>query len=63
MSGSQAVSGVIGSGVRFLNDERGATSIEYAIIAGMLSIAIVVAVNAIGTSLNTRFDSIATGIK
>jgi pilus assembly protein Flp/PilA len=57
------MSGVIGAGERFLKDERGATSIEYAIIAGMLSIAIAVGVNAIGTSLNTRFASVATGLK
>lgn len=55
--------GVVGSGGRFLKDERGATSIEYAIIAGMLSIAIVVAVNAIGTSLNTGFESLSAGLK
>ncbi|MPZ36702.1 MAG: Flp family type IVb pilin [Rhizobiales bacterium] len=53
------MSGLIG----LLEDEGGATSIEYAIIAGLLSIAIVAAVNAIGTSLNTSFESVSAGLK
>ncbi|MGH6641472.1 MAG: Flp family type IVb pilin [Bradyrhizobium sp.] len=47
----------------FFNDESGATAIEYAIIAGGLSIAIVAAVNGVGTALNTKFDAISTAIK
>jgi pilus assembly protein Flp/PilA len=49
--------------MRFLTDEGGATAIEYAIIAGGISIVIVVAVNSIGSSLNTTFTSISTAIK
>ncbi len=49
--------------LRFLKNESGATAIEYAIIAGGLSIVMVVAVQAIGTSLNTTFTSIVTGLK
>jgi len=48
---------------RFLNDETAATSIEYAIIAGGLSIVIVAAVTAIGSNLNAKFTSVATGLK
>jgi len=48
---------------RFLRDEGGATAIEYAIIAGGLSIVIVVAVQGIGTTLNTTFTSVSTGLK
>jgi pilus assembly protein Flp/PilA len=40
---------------RFLKDTTGATAIEYAPIAAGISIAIVVAVTAIGTSVNTMF--------
>ena len=50
-------------GARFLRDEKGATSIEYAIIAGSLSIVIVVVVQSIGTSLNTIFTSVQAGFK
>jgi pilus assembly protein Flp/PilA len=49
--------------VRFLNNEEGATAIEYAIIAGSLSIVIVAAVTSIGTSVNTIFTSVQTGLK
>jgi pilus assembly protein Flp/PilA len=47
----------------FLNDETGATSIEYAIIAGGLSIVIVAAVNGVGTALSTKFDTLSTSLK
>ena len=50
-------------GVRFLRDDRGATSIEYAIIASMLSIVILVAVFSIGTTLNTTYTSVAAGLR
>lgn len=57
------MSGLIRLGVRFLNNEEGATAIEYAIIAGSLSIVIVAAVTSIGTSVNTIFTSVQTGLK
>lgn len=46
---------------RFVNDESGATAIEYALIAGGISIAIVAAVGALGTKLNTTFESVKNG--
>jgi pilus assembly protein Flp/PilA len=49
--------------MRFLRDGTGATAIEYAIIAGGLSIVILVAVQSIGTSLNTTFTSVSTAVK
>ena len=48
---------------RFLNDHAGATAIEYALIAAGISIVIVVAVNSIGTSLNSTFSSISSQLK
>jgi len=48
---------------RFVRDERGATAIEYALIAGFLSIAIVTAVSSLGSILNTTFTSVATALK
>jgi len=50
-------------GARFLKDESGATAIEYAIIAGMLSIAIATAVTAVGTNVNTMFTKVSDGLK
>ncbi|MFZ0813495.1 Flp family type IVb pilin [Bradyrhizobium sp.] len=48
---------------RFLNDEAGATAIEYCLIAVGLSIVIITAVNGIGSTLNTNFSSINTSLK
>jgi pilus assembly protein Flp/PilA len=48
---------------RFLADESGATAIEYCLIAVGLSIVILVAVNSIGTTLDTRFTSVNTSLK
>lgn len=48
---------------RFFHDERGATALEYCIIAAGLSIVIVGAVNGIGSSLNTIFTSVGTSLK
>jgi pilus assembly protein Flp/PilA len=48
---------------RFVVDEKGATAIEYALIAGGISIAIVVAVQSLGSTLNATFTSVSTGWK
>jgi len=46
---------------RFVKDEAGATAIEYAVIAGGISIAIVTVVGAIGTSLTAMFTAVNDG--
>ncbi len=43
---------------RFANDESGATAIEYGLIASGIAVAIIVAVNTIGSSLDTMFSNI-----
>lgn len=48
---------------RFVNDESGATAIEYGLIAAGISVAIIAVVNGIGTKLNTSFGSISTQLK
>ena len=48
---------------RFLNDESGATAIEYCLIAVGLSIVIITAVNGIGSTVNGKFTSINTSLK
>jgi pilus assembly protein Flp/PilA len=48
---------------RFLKDEIGATAIEYGLIAAGISIAIIVAVNGLGTNLNAKFTSINSSLK
>jgi pilus assembly protein Flp/PilA len=47
---------------RFVKDESGATAIEYGLIAAGISLAIIVMVNTLGTTLNTKFTSINTAI-
>ena len=48
---------------RFVRDEAGATAIEYGLIAAGISVAIIAVVNGLGTSLNTKFNSISTQLK
>jgi len=48
---------------RFVKDETGATAIEYGLIAAGISVVIIVAVNGIGTTLNTKFGFISTQLK
>jgi pilus assembly protein Flp/PilA len=45
---------------RFVKDESGATAIEYALIAGGISIVIITAVNLVGTDLNVVFGKVDT---
>jgi pilus assembly protein Flp/PilA len=47
----------------FLADQSGATAIEYCLIAVGISIAIITAVNGVGTSLNGTFTSVNTSLK
>jgi len=49
--------------VRFMNDESGATAIEYGLIAAGISLAIIAAVNGLGTNLNDKFTSINSSLK
>jgi pilus assembly protein Flp/PilA len=48
---------------RFIVDESGATAIEYAIIAGGISIVIITAVSGVGTAVSAKFDLVSNSIK
>jgi pilus assembly protein Flp/PilA len=48
--------------IRFLHDERGATAIEYALIAAAIGLVIVAAVGAIGDALDGTFNDAAAGL-
>jgi len=48
---------------RFVKDESGATAIEYGLIAAGISLAIIAAVNGLGSNLNGKFTSINTSLK
>jgi pilus assembly protein Flp/PilA len=45
---------------RFINDQSGATAIEYGLIAAGISVAIIAVVQGIGTTLNTKFTTLST---
>jgi pilus assembly protein Flp/PilA len=47
----------------FLADESGATAIEYGLIAAGIAIAIITAVDGVGTKLATKFTTISTSLK
>jgi pilus assembly protein Flp/PilA len=48
---------------KFLTDESGATAIEYGLIAAGISLAIIAAVNGLGTNLNAKFTSINASLQ
>ena len=48
--------------LRFIKDKSAATAIEYALIAAGISIAIVAAVNSVGTSVNAMFTSVSAAL-
>jgi pilus assembly protein Flp/PilA len=49
--------------LKFLKDESAATAIEYALIAAGIALAIVAAVNGLGTTLNNTYSSVNTSLK
>jgi len=49
--------------LKFLSDQSGATAIEYGLIAAGIALAIIAAVNGLGSTLNTNFTTINTTLK
>jgi pilus assembly protein Flp/PilA len=47
---------------RFVSDESGATAIEYGLIAGLVSVALITGASALGTALNNRFNGLSVNI-
>ena len=45
---------------RFLNNESGATAIEYGLLAAGISVAIIAVVMGLGTKLYNAFDTVST---
>ena len=48
---------------RFVDDECGATAIEYCIIAAGIGLVIVTAVSGIGSALSTKFSDVSFSLK
>ena len=47
----------------FFKDESGATAIEYGLIAAGIAIAIITAVNGLGSQLSTNFNTLSNSLK
>jgi pilus assembly protein Flp/PilA len=45
---------------RFGRDERGASMVEYAILVGLITAALVTAINTLGTNIGASFTAIST---
>jgi pilus assembly protein Flp/PilA len=47
----------------FLSDESGVTAIEYALIASLIAVFIIVAVQSVGTKVSTVFTEVGNTLK
>ncbi len=47
---------------RFMNDESGATAIEYGLIAAIVSVGIIVALQNVSSSLKTTFNNVSDSL-
>lgn len=48
---------------RFIQDDRGATAIEYGLIASLIAVAIIGAATTLGGKLSTTFTSVSDQLK
>jgi pilus assembly protein Flp/PilA len=48
---------------KFVTDESGVTAIEYALIASLIAVFIITAVQSVGTKVSTVFNEIGTTLK
>ena len=47
---------------QFLSDDAGATAIEYALVASLISITIIAGATAIGSSLSGTFNTVSSSL-
>jgi pilus assembly protein Flp/PilA len=47
----------------FVNDESGATAIEYGLIAALIAVGIIAAARGLGSQISTTFNSVTTAMK
>jgi pilus assembly protein Flp/PilA len=47
---------------RFSRDDRGATAIEYGLIAALIAVAIITAAAAVGTNVSAVFTSVGSAL-
>ena len=44
---------------RFIEDESGATAIEYGLIAALISVALIAGASALGNGINNKFQAVS----
>jgi pilus assembly protein Flp/PilA len=49
--------------LRLLRDKRGATAIEYGLIAALIAVAAITAMTALGNQLTTTFSNVSNNMK
>ena len=49
--------------MRFIKDDKGATAIEYGLIAAGIAVAVIGAVTAVGGDLSGKFGEVSTGLQ
>ena len=49
--------------LRLIKNEKGATAIEYGLIAALIAVAAITAMQGLGTSLNSTFTNVSTAMK
>jgi pilus assembly protein Flp/PilA len=47
---------------RWLEDETGASAVEYGLLVALIAVVIIAAVTTLGTNLSGKFDSVANTI-
>ena len=48
--------------VKLMNDSKGATAIEYGLLAALIAVAAIGAMQGIGTKLNTTFGNVSNAL-
>lgn len=48
---------------KFMRNEKGATAIEYGLIATLIAIAAITAMTSVGTKLNSTFTNVGNNLK
>jgi pilus assembly protein Flp/PilA len=48
---------------KLIRNEKGATAIEYGLIAALIAVAAITAMQGLGTQLNTTFTNVSTAMK
>ena len=49
--------------LKLIRNEDGATAIEYGLIAALIAVACITTLTSVGSSLNTKFGEVNTGLQ